>query len=190
MRVAIVHYWFLNSGGGERVIEVLADMFPQADIFALFAEPGSLPANLSTHRTQMSFLDNKLLRRYSRVVFPIYPLAIESFDLRSYDLIISSDSPPMKGVVDPARPDAHLLLPHSWPLSVGPSRVVQKEPALGGAAGFFNHDRLPAEMGFPGGAAGQQVRGKLQLCGRPDPELLSTGKYRNLPTRQHNCGVH
>jgi glycosyltransferase involved in cell wall biosynthesis len=100
MRVAIVHYWFLVSGGGERVVEVLGDMYPQADIFTLFAEPGSLPQNLKSHRTTVSFLDrSKLARRYSRAVFPLYPLAIESFDLRGYDLIISSDSPPMKGVL-------------------------------------------------------------------------------------------
>nr|WP_161557460.1 glycosyltransferase [Acidisarcina polymorpha] len=75
-------------------------MFPQADIFALFAEPSSMPASLSSHRTKMSFLDSsKMARRYSRAVFPIFPVAIESFDLRDYDLIISSDSPPMKGVV-------------------------------------------------------------------------------------------
>jgi len=100
MRVAIVHYWFLVSGGGERVVEVLGDMFPQADIFALFAEPGSWPAKLSSHRSTMSFLNSsKIARRHNRAVFPLYPLAIESFDLRGYDLIISSDSPPMKGVV-------------------------------------------------------------------------------------------
>jgi glycosyltransferase involved in cell wall biosynthesis len=75
-------------------------MYPQADIFALFAEPGSLPDNLKSHRTTMSFLDrSKLARSNSRAVFPLYPLAIESFDLRGYDLILSSDSPPMKGVL-------------------------------------------------------------------------------------------
>jgi glycosyltransferase involved in cell wall biosynthesis len=112
MRVAIVHYWFLNSGGGERVIEALADMFPEADIFALFAEPGSLPENIRSHRTIMSFLDHKIVRRHSRAIFPIYPLAIESFDLRGYDLIISSDSPPMKGVIT-SPGQAHICYCHT-----------------------------------------------------------------------------
>jgi glycosyltransferase involved in cell wall biosynthesis len=112
MRVAIVHYWFLNSGGGEKVVEVLGDMFPQADIFTLFAEPGSIPANLQSHRTFTSFLDSKLARKFSRAMFPIYPLAIESFDLRGYDLIISSDSPPMKGILtDPGQ--LHLCYCHT-----------------------------------------------------------------------------
>ena len=42
LSVAIVHYWFVNRRGGERVVEVLADMFPQADIFTLFMDADSL----------------------------------------------------------------------------------------------------------------------------------------------------
>jgi glycosyltransferase involved in cell wall biosynthesis len=100
VRVAIVHYWFLNSGGGERVISVLGDMFPDADVFTLFADPSSMPPNLRSHHTTTSFLStSKTAQRHNRALFPIYPLAIESFDLRNYDLVISSDSPPMKGVV-------------------------------------------------------------------------------------------
>ncbi|MBW4025909.1 MAG: glycosyltransferase family 4 protein [Acidobacteria bacterium] len=100
MRVAIIHYWFLVSGGGERVIEVLADMYPDADIFTLFVENKSIPANIDARRIKASFLNkSKLARRMNRALFPVYPLAVESFDLRDYDLIISSDSPPVKGIV-------------------------------------------------------------------------------------------
>lgn len=100
MRVAIVHYWFLLSGGGERVVEVLADMYPQADFFALFAEPGSVPQNIQGRKLTTSFLDKlPLARRLNRAIFPLYPVAVESFDLRGYDLVISSDSPPVKGLI-------------------------------------------------------------------------------------------
>lgn len=100
MRVAIVHYWFLVSGGGERVIEALSLMYPQADIFALFADPATIPSSLQSHRIQTSFLDrSKRLRSLNRGLFLFYPLAIESLDVRNYDLIITSDSPPMKGVL-------------------------------------------------------------------------------------------
>jgi glycosyltransferase involved in cell wall biosynthesis len=100
MRVAIVHYWFLVNGGGERVVEVLGDMYPEADIFCLFAEPDSIPASLRSHKVTTSFLNrSNVARRYNREVFPLYPVAIESLDLRSYDLVITSDSPPMKGVI-------------------------------------------------------------------------------------------
>lgn len=100
MRVAIVHYWFLTSGGGERVVESLVEMFPEADIFALFADPKRLPAFLSGKKLTTSFLDRiPFARRASRALFPLYPLAVESFDLREYDLVISSDSPPIKGLI-------------------------------------------------------------------------------------------
>lgn len=106
MRVAIVHYWFLVFGGGERVVEVLADMYPQADIFTLFADDKSIPESLRSHKVTASFLNSsKLARKLNRAVFPIYPLAIESLDLRGYDLIISSDSPPVKGILK----DSHQL---------------------------------------------------------------------------------
>jgi glycosyltransferase involved in cell wall biosynthesis len=144
MRVAIVHYWFLNSGGGERVVEVLGDMFPQADLFTLFAEPGSVPSNLAARNVTVSFLDkSKLARRYNRAVFPLYPLAIESFDLRGYDLIISSDSPPMKGVL--TTPDQlHVCYCHTpgrylWDLheTFKKSLPWPAQPAFSIAAGYL-----------------------------------------------------
>jgi glycosyltransferase involved in cell wall biosynthesis len=103
MRVAIVHNWFLNTGGAERVTELLAAMFPQAHVFTLFADPKSVPAGIQDRLTT-SFLDKiKGARNYSRSFFPLYPGAIEHFDMRGYDLIISSDSLGLYGVA--TRPD-------------------------------------------------------------------------------------
>jgi glycosyltransferase involved in cell wall biosynthesis len=100
MRVAIVHYWFLNYGGGEKVVEALADIFPDADYYVLFADPKSIPRNITPARVKASFLNQfSLAKRLNRAFFPLYPLAVESFDLRDYDLVISSDSPPMKGLM-------------------------------------------------------------------------------------------
>ena len=100
MRVAIVHYWFLVAGGGERVVEAIARLYPEADIFALFADEKALPQGVRSHSLHTSFLDRSLkLRKLNRAVYPLFPLAIESFDLRDYDLIITSDSPPMKGAI-------------------------------------------------------------------------------------------
>ncbi|HEX4773755.1 MAG TPA: glycosyltransferase [Bryobacteraceae bacterium] len=100
MRVAIVHYWFLLSGGGERVVEALANMYPQADLFALFADRGSMPESLRDRKLTTSFLNNlPLAHKINRLIFPLYPLAAESFDLQAYDLVISSDSPSIKGLM-------------------------------------------------------------------------------------------
>ena len=99
VRVAIVHYWFLIYGGGERVVDALADMYPDADIFTLFYDKDSIPADLRGRKIKTSWLQNiPYAGRASRQLFPFYPSAIESLDLRGYDLILSSDSPPMKGV--------------------------------------------------------------------------------------------
>jgi len=49
LRVAIVHYWFVSRAGGERVVEALVDVFPQADLFALVANPALRRSGLSPH---------------------------------------------------------------------------------------------------------------------------------------------
>lgn len=100
LRVAIVHYWLLNRRGGERVVEALCRLFPQADIFTLLCEPGALSPTLRNHKLTTSFLQ-KLpgSRRWHRHLLPLMPLALEQFDLRGYDLVISSESGPAKGVI-------------------------------------------------------------------------------------------
>jgi glycosyltransferase involved in cell wall biosynthesis len=100
MKVAIVHYWFLVPGGGEQVIESLTRLYPQADIFCLFADERRLPAGVSRARVKASLLDRMpFAHRLNRMFFPLYSAAAGSFDLSGYDLILSSDSPPIKGVV-------------------------------------------------------------------------------------------
>lgn len=100
MRIAIVHYWFVGRRGGERVVEALCELFPQADVFALVADYDTLSPQIRKHRLKTSFLQ-KLpgSRRWHRHMLPLYPLALEQFDLRGYDLVISSESGPAKGVL-------------------------------------------------------------------------------------------
>jgi glycosyltransferase involved in cell wall biosynthesis len=100
MRVAIVHYWLVNRRGGERVVEALCELFPQADLFALVADRKTLSSELQKHRLTTSFLQ-KLpgSRKWHRHMLPLYPLAVEQLDLRGYDLVISSESGPAKGVL-------------------------------------------------------------------------------------------
>jgi glycosyltransferase involved in cell wall biosynthesis len=97
MRVAIVHYWLLGMRGGEKVIESLCRMFPGADLFTLFYDPDSVSPLIRSRTVHASFL-NPLRRRY-RSLLPLMPIALESFDLSNYDLVISSESGPAKGVL-------------------------------------------------------------------------------------------
>ena len=100
MRVAIVHYWFVNRRGGERVVEALCELFPQADLFALVADRRALSPQLNQHKLTTSFVqDLPGSRRWHRHMLPLYPLAVEQFDLRGYDLVISSEAGPAKGVL-------------------------------------------------------------------------------------------
>jgi glycosyltransferase involved in cell wall biosynthesis len=100
MRAAIVHYWLLNMRGGEKVLEALCRLLPDADIFTLFYEPERISTTIRSHRITPSFLQP--LRRYHRSLLPLMPMALETFDLRGYDLIVSSESGPAKGVIVPS----------------------------------------------------------------------------------------
>jgi glycosyltransferase involved in cell wall biosynthesis len=100
LRVAIVHYWFTAYGGGERVIEAFAEMFPQADFFALMATERGIPPVLRNRRLTTSFVGRiPGAKRWYRHFLPLYPLALEQFDLSGYDLVISLESGPAKGVI-------------------------------------------------------------------------------------------
>ena len=99
MRAAIVHYWLLGMRGGEKVVEALCGLLPEADLFTLFYEPSRVSETIRS-RSTASFLNP--LRRHYRSLLPVMPMALESFDLRDYDLVISSESGPAKGVLTPA----------------------------------------------------------------------------------------
>jgi glycosyltransferase involved in cell wall biosynthesis len=100
MRVALVHYWLLGSRGGEKVLEAICRILPQADIFTLFYDPERVSPLIRSKNVQASFLNP--LRRLHRGLLPLMPIALEAFDLRSYDLVISSESGPAKGVLTSA----------------------------------------------------------------------------------------
>jgi len=99
VRVAIVHHWFVTRGGGERVAECIASLFPEAEIFTLLADAPGIPEGLQARRLHTSFLQRiPLAKSYHRHMMPLYPAATEGLDLRGFDLVISSDSGPVKGV--------------------------------------------------------------------------------------------
>jgi glycosyltransferase involved in cell wall biosynthesis len=100
VRTALVHYWLTGNRGGEKVLEAICRIFPDADIFTLFYEPDNVSPLIRSKNVHASFLNP--LRRFYRGLLPLMPMALESFDLRSYDLVISSESGPAKGVLTSA----------------------------------------------------------------------------------------
>lgn len=112
-RVAIVHYWFVSHRGGERVVEVMAEMFPHADLFALIADSESISGKLRGRSITTSFLQKwPGSRRWYKRFLPLYPLALEQFDLSGYDLVLSSESGPAKGVLTSSH-TCHVCYCHS-----------------------------------------------------------------------------
>ncbi len=102
MKVAIVHYWLVGMRGGEKVIEALCRMYPDADIFTHVYDPQAVSDTIRSHRVQTSFISKlPYAARNYRSYLPLMPLATEQFDLRGYDLVISSESGPAKGIIPP-----------------------------------------------------------------------------------------
>ncbi len=99
MKVAIIHYWFITRRGGEKVIESLLKLFPDADIYTLFYDEKTYGNHLPNNKVYTSAFNNKFFRKQYQKVFPLYPFAVRSLKLKEeYDLIISSESGPAKGI--------------------------------------------------------------------------------------------
>ncbi len=113
MRVAIIHYWLVGMRGGEKVLEALCEMYPQADIFTHVYDPKMVSDRIRRHRVIPTFI-NSLPRatRMYKSYLPLMPLALEQLDLRGYDLVISSESGPAKGVI-PAPDALHVCYCHT-----------------------------------------------------------------------------
>ncbi len=91
MKVALVHDWLTGRRGGEKVLEVFAELFPDADIYTLFHIKGTQHPSIENRKIFVSFLQKfPFIKTHYRYYLPLFPLAIESFDLTSYDLVISS----------------------------------------------------------------------------------------------------
>ena len=98
-RIALVHDYFVQMGGAERVAEAMHDSFPGAPIYTTVALPQSLPSRLRGADIRTSPMQHlPAMDRRFRHYFMLYPFAVEHFDLSPYDLIFSSSSGYAKGV--------------------------------------------------------------------------------------------
>lgn len=105
MKVAISADWMSNVGGGGRVLTHLHSLFPDAPIYTTIFDPPRLPAHMRGWDVRPSFLQRvPFARRRYQAFLPLMPLAFEQFDMREYDLVISTSSACAKGVI--VRPDA------------------------------------------------------------------------------------
>ncbi len=113
MKVALVHDWLTGMRGGERCLEVLCELFPQATVYTLLHKPGSVSDTISRMEIKTSFLQGLpfALDHYQKYL-PLFPTAIEQFDLTDYELVISSSHCVAKGVITSAE-SCHICYCHT-----------------------------------------------------------------------------
>jgi len=100
LRIALVHYWIVGVAGGEKVVQSLLKLYPHADIFTLLYDPQAAEKVVGKRKITASFMQKiPRITRIYRSLLPIMPIAIENIDVSGYDLIISSESGPAKGVL-------------------------------------------------------------------------------------------
>ena len=101
MRVAVVHDWLVTNAGAEKVLRAILELYPNSDIFSLvdFLNEEDKNTLLDNRFTKTSFIQKlPSAKSHFRNYLPLFPKAIESFDLTQYDLIISSSWAVAKGV--------------------------------------------------------------------------------------------
>lgn len=101
MKIAIVHDWLVVDAGAEKVLKNIVDIYPKADIFSLvdFLSTKDRDEILKGKFAKTSFIQNlPFSKKHFRNYLPLFPKAIESLDLSSYDLIISSSWAVAKGI--------------------------------------------------------------------------------------------
>jgi len=100
MRIALVHDWLTGMRGGEKVLEALCELFPEADLFTLLHNLGSVSPTIEKRRIVTSMLQRLPgVSRGYRYYLPLMPTAIEGLDLLGYDLVVSSSHCVAKGVI-------------------------------------------------------------------------------------------
>ncbi|MES2744042.1 MAG: glycosyltransferase [Bdellovibrionota bacterium] len=136
MRVAYVHDWLVTYRGGEKVLEALLELYPEAPVYTLFYAPSMMPESIR----RRNIIVPKLLNRFKflrKALLPILPAAIEALPLEDYDLVISTSSCVAKGV---------MIGPHAKHLSYvhSPMRYIwdQRRHYLSGKRSFSLKDFL------------------------------------------------
>ncbi len=100
MKIALIHDWLTGMRGGEKVLEVMCELWPEADLYTLLYVPGKLTPAIESRKIITSGIQKlpKAVEWY-RYYLPLMPTAIEQFDLREYDLVLSTSHCVAKGVI-------------------------------------------------------------------------------------------
>ncbi len=137
-RVALVHDWLTGMRGGEKVLEVICERFPDAELFTLVHVPGSVSPVIERRRIHTSAIQQLPgVRHYYRECLPLFPTLIEQFNLEDFDLVISSSHCVAKSVMTRASAVhicyCHTPMRYAWDqfdAYFGPARLGSTGSAL------------------------------------------------------------
>ena len=175
MKIALVHDWLTGMRGGEKVLEVLCERYPHAEIFTLLHVRGSVSPTierLPIHTSALQRLPG--VRRYYRECLPLFPALIEQFDLERFDIVLSSSHCVAKAAI--ARPGSvhicycHTPMRYAWDqfdAYFGPARVGAVASAL-----LAPGDGGAGPLGPRHGGARKPLSHELSACCEADPPIL------------------
>jgi glycosyltransferase involved in cell wall biosynthesis len=181
-KVAIVHDWLTGMRGGEKCLEIFCELFPEAVIYTLLHNPGSVSPTIESHRIETSWINSlPFSRNRYRHYLPLFPKAIESFDLSGYDLVLSSSHCVAKGVE--TSPDSlHVCYCHTPMRYVWDQREAYFPPDRMNPwrrrVLYFLLDRLQRWDRDTSGrvdafmANSENVRGRIERCYRRRAEVI------------------
>jgi len=193
-RVVLVHDWLTGMRGGEKVLESLCRLFPSADLLTLVHLPGSVSKIIEARRVRASFIQHVPSRaRWYRHCLPLFPTAVECFDLDEADLVVSTSHCAAKSVVPTGRA-LHICYCHSpmrygWDQfdayfgleRVGPVMSAAARPVLAWLARWDRDtagrvDRFVANSRFVAGRIGRYYNRRALVVPPPvDTEFFNPG---------------
>ncbi|HET9984418.1 MAG TPA: glycosyltransferase [Longimicrobiales bacterium] len=181
MRVAIVHDWLTGMRGGERVLEAMLDLFPDAEIFALLHVPGSVSPRIEARPIHTSPLQRAtFVRRRYRRWLPLFPLAVEALDPRGFDLVLSSSHCVAKAVRPRGAPHlcyCHTPMRYAWDqldayLPPGAAGRLARTLAVPAAAALRRWDAATVGRVDAFVANSAHVRGRIRRCWGRDAAVV------------------
>lgn len=100
-KVALVHDFLVSYGGAERVFQDIAELYPEAPIYTLLSDPKLTEKHFPGRDIRTSWLGKlpRFIQKRYRLFLPFFPAAVESLDLREFDLVISSSGAWSKGII-------------------------------------------------------------------------------------------